>query len=129
MSRKISHAMPSLAKAAVTSYLANCAVGAVAAHPRGRRFMRRIRWAHHALFVSTTVLTGAAAATAILGGHSARIPLALAQVPLALMPRVRGRSRAHPVVAAAAAPAYAVALLRIRGIIRPHVPTRTRPKH
>lgn len=116
-----SRVLQGLVSAASTSFLVNCAIGALASYPRSRTMMHRIRWAHHAIYISTASLTGAAAAGAILTHHPARTPLIAAHVPLALMPRFRGRSRMHVVTAAAAAPAFALALAR--ALARPHIRT------
>jgi hypothetical protein len=53
-----------LVTAAATSYAANCALGASVA--AGLLDTRGHRWLHHALYVVTSTLTGAAALTLLV---------------------------------------------------------------
>ncbi|GAA2232674.1 hypothetical protein N1031_08620 [Herbiconiux moechotypicola] len=119
-----------LLAAAATSYAANCALGGAVA-------LRVVdtsgfRWVHHALYISTCVLTGTALVALVVAAtrtgcaphrphdrprsrDTARASAALAllptAVPLAIIPRVSARTRRHPLIALAAAPFYAAALL------------------
>lgn len=97
-----------LAVAASASYLGSCALGVLATARRGST--RRVRWLHHALYVSTFALTGAAAGAALIGREPAGRPLAAATAPLTLISAFSGRSRAHRIIAASAAPFYAATL-------------------
>jgi len=101
--------------AATVSYAANCALGAAVA----ARVVdtSRIRWVHHALYIGTCVLAGAAASSLTWGGERARpaaIALLPAAVPLAAIPRVSTHSRRHPLLALTAAPFFAAALILSR---------------
>jgi len=102
--------------AATASYAANCALGAAVA----ARIVdtSRIRWVHHALYISTCVLAGAAAASSIVWGdereRQAAVALLPAAVPLAAIPRVSTRSHRHPLLALTAAPFFATALMLSR---------------
>jgi hypothetical protein len=82
----------------------------------------RFRWLHHALYVSTCVLTAAALAALLTAGdaphrtaRARRTAWVLAPVvaPLAAVPFVSARSPRHPLVALAAAPFFAAALVRV----------------
>jgi hypothetical protein len=97
--------------AATVSYVANCAVGAgVATHAIDTS---NVRWVHHALYVSTSVLTASAAAAAWWGSpRSAAVLLAPAAVPLGLIPFLGSHSRRHIVVALSAAPFVVAGLVR-----------------
>lgn len=94
-----------LVAAATGSYTVNVALGVATA----TRVIdtSRIRWVHHALYIATTALTVAAVAANIrtVRGHR----LAPALVPLAVIPYAGTRSRRHYLVAASAAPFYALA--------------------
>lgn len=99
---------PPLLTAAATSYLLNCALGAAVA---GRVLdTSGSRWVHHALYVTTGVLTAAAGADLARRRRPAFWRLLPAAVPLLLVPSVSARSRWHPVLAGTAAPAYVAAL-------------------
>ncbi len=97
--------------AATTSYLANCALGAGVA----TRVLdtRNVRWVHHALYVCTSTLAGAAASSLLWSRTPSRAGWLLlpAAVPLALIPRISSHSRRHVVVALSAAPFFVVSLL------------------
>ncbi|MDP3951038.1 hypothetical protein [Microbacterium sp.] len=92
--------------AAALSYTANCALGlAVAARVIDTR---RLRWLHHALYITTCTAVAIALGTVFLRRSPAnqRTALALvpAVVPLAAVAYVPTHSRRHPFVALAAAP-------------------------
>jgi hypothetical protein len=96
--------------AATATYAANVALGsAVAARLVDTR---RFRWVHHALYVSTSVLAGAAASTLVWSDSRAGWRLLPAVVPLTAVARVGARSRRHPVVALSAAPFFVASLAR-----------------
>ena len=96
--------------AASTAYALNVGLGtAVAARVVDTR---RFRWVHHALYVGTSVLAGAAASSLLWSGSRAGWRLLPAAVPLAVVPYVSARSRRHPVVALSAAPFFATSLVR-----------------
>ncbi|WP_066042816.1 hypothetical protein [Herbiconiux solani] len=105
--------------AATTSYLVNCALGASVA--AGLVDTRRIRWVHHALYISTCVLAAAAAGTGILSRPTARadtnpartaaLALLPAAAPLAAIPYVSTRSSKHMRVALSAAPFFVASLI------------------
>ena len=99
-----------LVGAATTSYVANVALGSAVA----LRLVdtRRFRWVHHALYVSTSVLAGAAASSVLWSDSRSGWRLLPAAVPLVVVARVSARSRRHPLVALSAAPFFAVALAR-----------------
>lgn len=113
----VQHGVVPWAGAAAGAFLCNCAVGIRAVRAP---LPPRARWVHHALYVATSALTVGALGRATAARHSAAIPLAIAAIPLALLPRLPGRSWAHAAAAAACAPGFGVALglaLRSR---RPH---------
>ena len=95
--------------AATASYAANVALGSAVA----LRLVdtRRFRWVHHALYVSTSVLAGAAASSLLWSRSRAGLALLPAAVPLAVVPYVSARTRRHPAVALGAAPFLAAGLL------------------
>ena len=96
--------------AASASYLASCALGAGVATRRIRT--GRARWVHHALYVATATLTGAAASSLLWSRHRAGVFLLPAAVPLALIPHVSARSFGHPLLALSAAPFFTASLIR-----------------
>jgi hypothetical protein len=103
--------------AAVAGYGCNVALGtAVAA---GLVDTSRFRWVHHALYTTTCVLSGCAlvALLATRDPAARRVAgtLAPAAVPLAAVPFVSARSPRHPLVALAAAPFFAAAVVRAVG--------------
>ncbi|WP_205705529.1 hypothetical protein [Kineococcus indalonis] len=103
----------SLLVAATASYAANCALGgAVAAR---RLDTSGARWVHHAVYVSTVVLTAAAAVQLAVRGDRALWRLVPVVAPLSAIPAVSARTRGHVALALAAAPAYAAALSAPRG--------------
>ena len=115
--------------AATTSYLVNCALGASVA--AGLVDTRRIRWVHHALYISTCVFAAAAASTGILSrptaaltalarpntarptnpARTAALALLPAAAPLAAIPSVSTRSSKHMRVALSAAPFFVASLI------------------
>ncbi|WP_220035655.1 hypothetical protein [Curtobacterium sp. MCBD17_013] len=101
-----------LVTAATVAYLANCAWGIAVA--TGVIRTKRLRVVHHALFVVTATLTGAAVTTPVWTRSRAAAFLLPALVPLAAAPRIPARSRAHWRVAVAAAPSYLGAVLGLR---------------
>ena len=99
-----------LFSAATASYAANCAFGVGVA-------TRRIdtgnaRWVHHALYVCTLALAGAAATSLAWSSSRAGWSLLPAAVPLALIPFAGSRSRRHIVVALTAAPFFVASLVK-----------------
>ncbi|MCS5733102.1 hypothetical protein [Herbiconiux daphne] len=100
--------------AAAASYLANCALGAAVA----ARVIdtRRIRWVHHAVYITTSLLSGAAVSSLLWhrGDNRAAWVLVPAAAPLAAIPRVSARTRGHVLIAATAAPFYAASLVLSR---------------
>ncbi|GAA3551476.1 hypothetical protein GCM10022197_03020 [Microlunatus spumicola] len=96
--------------AATASYTANVALGsAVAARVVDTR---RFRWVHHALYVSTSVLAGAAASSLLWSDSRAGWRLLPAALPLTAVSQVSARSRRHPLVALGAAPFFVTSLVR-----------------
>lgn len=76
----------------------------------------RSRWAHHALYVTSSVLCSAAASSLFWGGQRARRGGA-AMVPavgiLLALPRFRGGTAGHALTAASATPFVALAASRV----------------
>ena len=101
-----------LVTAASAAYVANCLWGTAVAVRIIRT--KKLRVAHHGLFVVTATLTGVAATTPLWTRDRAALFLLPALVPLALAPRTNPRSGAHWRVAVAAAPSYLGALLARR---------------
>ena len=97
-----------LLRAASTSYLASCTLGAAVAS--GVLRTGRAHWVHHALYISTASLTALALGAAALGRRRSGWWLLPAAVPLAVVPYAGTRSPRHVVVAASAAPFYLAAL-------------------
>jgi hypothetical protein len=93
--------------AATGSYTANVALGVATA----TRLLdtSRFRWVHHALYIVTASLTIAAVAGNLRAPAGRRLAPAL--LPLAVIPYAGTHSRRHYVVAASAAPFYALAAL------------------
>ncbi len=96
--------------AATLSYAANCAAGVAAASRRVDT--TAVHWIHHALFASTAATTLAALSSLGWSPNRAARPLLAAVVPLSMIPFVSAHRRAHVVLAAAAAPAFAVSVVR-----------------
>lgn len=97
----------SLVTAAAAGYVANVAFGTAVAV--GLIDNRRIRWVHHALYIVTSALTGAALAAGAAERRPAALALAPTLVPLIMLPRA-GRGRRHVALAAAAAAPFLTAL-------------------
>ncbi|WP_146243363.1 hypothetical protein [Curtobacterium sp. MCBD17_021] len=98
--------------AATVAYVVNCLWGTAVAVRVIRT--RKLRVVHHGLFVTTAVLTGAAATTPLWTRSRSALFLLPALVPLALAPRTNPRGGAHWRVAVAAAPSYLGAVLARR---------------
>lgn len=95
--------------AATTSYAANCALGGAVA----LRLLdtSRVRWVHHALYVTTATLAAAATSSLVWSTNRAGWALLPAAAPLALIPYVSTRSRGHRAVALSAAPFFVGSLV------------------
>lgn len=100
-----------LTTAAAASYTANCVLGGAVAVKLIDT--RSFRWVHHALFISTVALSGAAGLALALNRERAVLLLLPAAVPFAAVPRVSARSAKHPLIALTAAPFVFGALLKI----------------
>jgi hypothetical protein len=96
--------------AAATSYAANCALGAAVA--TGALHTRSFHWVHHALYICTATLAGAATSSLLWSPSRAGWALLPAAVPLTLIPRVSARTPRHLQVALSAAPFFAAGLVR-----------------
>lgn len=96
--------------AATSSYLANCTLGAAVA--TGVLRTDNARWVHHALYIATSTLAGAAVSSLFWSRSRAGWLLLPAAVPLVLIPRISARSRRHVVVAASAAPFFVGSLVK-----------------
>lgn len=98
-----------LFSAAATSYVANCAVGAGVA----TRVLdtSRVHWVHHALYVCTSTLAGAAVSSLLWSPSRAGWALLPAAVPLGLIPYVSSHSPRHIAVALSAAPFFAAGVV------------------
>lgn len=96
--------------AAAASYAANVGLGLAAA----TRVLdtSRVRWVHHALYVTTSVSAGAACSSLVWSSSRAGWRLLPAAVPLAAIPYISARSRRHPLIALSAAPFFAAGLAR-----------------
>ena len=101
-----------LITAGTASYATNAAFGAAVA--AGLVDNTRIRWVHHALFVSTASLTGLAIAASALARRPAGLALLGAVAPLAALPFLHSGIGRHAAVAGLAAPAYAAAIVLSR---------------
>jgi len=102
--------------AAAASYTANCALGAGVA--TGVVRTGRAHWVHHALYISTVVLSAGAASSLLWSRNRAGLALLPAAVPLALIPYLGSHGARHPIVALSAAPFFAASLItawRTRG--------------
>ncbi len=97
-----------LLTAATVSYAANCALGTAVASRRVDT--SGVRWVHHAVYVSTVLLTAAAGVQLAARGDRALWRLLPVALPLAAIPWRSARSRGHVLLALSAAPAYAAAL-------------------
>lgn len=97
-----------LVTGATVAYVANVAFGTAVGV--GLIDNRRIRWVHHALYIVTSTLTGAALVAGAVERRPEAAALAPAVVPLALLPRA-GRGRRHVALAAGAAVPFIIALI------------------
>ncbi len=96
--------------AASVSYATNCALGVFVA--TGLVNTRGHRWVHHALYVATSALTGAATIGLLVRGDRALWPL-LPTVPvLVALPRARAGTPRHATIGLSAAPFYLLTLIR-----------------
>ncbi|MCU1570478.1 MAG: hypothetical protein JWR33_1219 [Naasia sp.] len=100
---------------AAAAYTLNCALGTSVA----LRLLdtREYRWLHHALYISTCVLTGLALTSPAWGkprvpAQQSALLLAPAVVPLAAIPYLGSSSKRHPIVALTAAPFFVASLIR-----------------
>lgn len=100
-----------LVTAASASYAANCALGASVA--TGLVNTRGHRWVHHALYVTTSTLTGAATVALLIHRDGALWPLLPTLPVLAAMPRASARTPRHAQVGLSAAPFYVTTLHRV----------------
>ena len=100
---------PALITAAAVSYASNVAFGAAVAV--GAVDNRRIRWVHHALYVTTASLTTVALAASAVERRTAGLALLPAVGPLAALPYAGGKLSRHAAVAGSAAPAFTTALV------------------
>lgn len=98
-----------LVTAATAGYLTNAAFGTLVA--TGIVDNSRIKWVHHALFITTASLTVPALIAGLVSRRPVGIALAPATLTLAVLPYAGGRLRRHAVVAATAAPSYLTALV------------------
>ncbi|AGL16748.1 hypothetical protein L083_3238 [Actinoplanes sp. N902-109] len=98
-----------LVTAAAVSYAGNAAFGTAVAV--GAIDNRRIRWVHHALYVSTASLTALALVAAAVERRAAGLALLPAAGPLIALPYAGGQLRRHAALAGSAAPAYGTALV------------------
>jgi hypothetical protein len=76
--------------------------------------LRGARWAHHAAYTGTVVLAGVAVSSLAWSSNRAGWLLLPAAVPLAALTRLGPRLPRHPLVALAAAPFFAAALVHSR---------------
>lgn len=111
MARRPAALTRALVTAASASYAANCALGASVA--TGLVNTRGHRWVHHALYIATSTLTGAALLALLLRRDRALWRL-LPTVPvLAALPRASARTPRHARVGLSAAPFYLSTLHRV----------------
>jgi hypothetical protein len=96
--------------AATASYAANCALGVAVATREVDT--RNWHWIHHALYVCTSVLAGAAASSVVWSPSRAGWRLLPAAVPLALIPYVSTPSRGHVGLALSAAPFFVASVIK-----------------
>lgn len=96
--------------AATTSYAANCTLGIAVA--TGTLTTGRARWVHHALYIATSGLAGAAASSLLWSRSRAGWLLLPAAIPLVLIPAISSHSRRHIVTALSAAPFFVASLVK-----------------
>jgi hypothetical protein len=107
-----SPAVRALFGAAGTSYIASGALGAGVAS--GVLDLRGARWVHHAQYIVTVSLAGAAVSSLVWSRSRAGWALLPAAVPLAALARLGPRMPRHPLVALAAAPFFAAGFVLSR---------------
>lgn len=100
-----------LTTAAAASYTANCVLGIGVA--TGRIRTGRAHWVHHALYISTASLTGAALVALLARRRRAAAALAPAIVPLAAIPYAGTHGVRHPALAVSIAPFLTTALVAV----------------
>ena len=99
-----------LVAAASAAYAGNVAFGVGVA--TGVIDNARIKWVHHALFITTASLTGLALAASAVERRPAGLALLPAVAPLAGLPYIRGGGiRRHATIASLAAPSFITALV------------------
>jgi len=98
--------------AAGAGYVASCAVGVGVAS--GVLDLRGARWVHHALYIVTVTLAGAAVSSLFWSRSRAGWSLLPAAVPLAALARLGPRRPRHPLVALSAAPFFIAGLISSR---------------
>lgn len=105
--------------AATASFAASLCLGVATAAGASRADPEsgaRARWAHHVLFVSSSVLCSAAASSVLWGSGRARSGGA-AMLPavgiLLCLPRFRGGTAGHALIAASATPFVALAATQV----------------
>ena len=76
--------------AAALSYTANCALGTAVA--TGAVRTGRWHWIHHALYISTSALSGTALVALLRSDRRAAVALAPAALPLAVIPFAPARA-------------------------------------
>lgn len=96
--------------AASASYLASCTLGVAVATRQIRT--GRGRWVHHALYLATYSLAGAATSSLLWSRSRAGWFLLPALVPLTTIPYVSARSPRHIALALSAAPFFAASSIR-----------------
>jgi len=99
--------------AASVSFAANCALGAAVAARVVKT--KKVRWVHHALFVTTASLTAAAAVAAVVDRKSTPAALLVGALGiLSAAPFVDTHSWRHGATAGAAAPFFLATLIDLR---------------
>jgi hypothetical protein len=94
---------------ASTAYLGNVVLGSGV---KLRLFRTSsFRWVHHAVYITTCVLSAAAVSSLLWSSDAAGWFLLPAAIPLAALPLASSRSARHVVVALLAAPFFLVSLI------------------
>jgi hypothetical protein len=96
--------------AASVSYLVNCALGSAVAIGAVRT--GRWGWTHHAVYITTSILTAAAAVALVSRHRRGGLAVLPALVPLAVIPFAGTRGARHPTIALAAAPFFAASVVQ-----------------
>jgi hypothetical protein len=99
-----------LITAASVTYIVNCALGSAVAIGAVRT--GRWRWTHHALYITTSILTTAAAVALLIRNRPAGLAVLPALVPLAVIPFAGTHGHRHPMLALAAAPFFAASVVQ-----------------